>query len=155
MAETKNKISRRQEDYLEAVLLLVRRDGVARVRDIAQRTRVSKPSVTAALRHLSREGLVRYDPYEWVTLTPRGQAVGGRISAKHDTLRSFLIHVLGVDAASAEENACRMEHVVDDRVLARLTQLAEFIQSRPQDRRWLEEFAAYRRGPSRPGEKKA
>ncbi len=144
MGKTRKKLTRRLEDYLEAVLVLVRRRGVARVRDIARLTDVSKSTVTAALKQLAKAGLVHHDPYQLVTLTPRGEAVAEVILHKHEILAEFLSDVLNVDAAQAEENACRMEHVVDDEVLRRMTLLAEFIQSRPlHSEDLVNTFAAY------------
>ncbi|KPK81553.1 MAG: hypothetical protein AMJ81_10510 [Phycisphaerae bacterium SM23_33] len=138
------KLTRRLEDYLEAVLELVRRDGVARVRDIAARTGVSMSSVTAALRQLAQMELVHHDPYEVVTLTPRGQRMGKTIRRKHDTLVEFLVNVLSVDAERAQKNACRMEHVVDEEVLKRLSMLGDFVEEHGgQGEDWVEEFSAY------------
>jgi len=138
------KLTRRLEDYLEAVLVLIRSSGVARVRDIAARTDVSMSSVTAALKQLAQIGLVHYDPYELVTLTARGEAAGEKIRRKHNTLADFLVNVLDVDTERAEANACRMEHVVDDQVLRRLRTLGEFLALRSgREEDWLAEFAAY------------
>ncbi len=149
MAATKTtgrrpRLTRRREDYLEAVFELVRRDGFARVRDIARRTGVSKSSVTAALRQLSRAELVHYDPYQMVTLTARGEALAREVRRRHNTIRDFLREVLSIDPETAEANACRMEHVVDEKVLHRLSMLAEFVQDRP-DRggEWLGDFLAF------------
>jgi len=147
MAKRRRKISRRQEDYLEAVLTLLQETGAARVRDIAARTGVSAPSVTAALKHLAEAGLVDYDPYELVQLTPDGRAVAEKVRGRHDALSDFLVNVLRVDAETADANACRMEHVVDDRVLGRLGLLAEFLRQRPAGGRdWTERFAEFCRG---------
>jgi DtxR family Mn-dependent transcriptional regulator len=143
MSAPDTRLTGRLEDYLEAVLMLVRAKGAARVRDIAASINVSKPSVTAALKQLAEGGLVHYDPYEWVTLTVRGRAIGRRIRHKHDALRLFLSEVLGVEEAAAEANACRMEHVVDNQVLARMSLLADFVHNCPPgSRRWVREFLA-------------
>ncbi len=142
------RISRRQEDYLEAVLALVEAKGAARVRDLAAALGVSKPSVTAALRQLARGGLIQYQAYEWVLLTPRGRLEGRKVRRRHDALQAFLTDVLGVEKRLAQDNACRMEHVVDDDVLARFSRLAEFIQRRRAGRSagrtaWLAGFERY------------
>ncbi|MCL2701763.1 MAG: metal-dependent transcriptional regulator [Phycisphaerae bacterium] len=115
------KLSPSQEDYLEAVLDLVRAGQVARVRDIARRLGVGMPSVTVALRQLSSRGLVNYDPYQVVTLTAAGRQAGEEIERRHRVLESFLTDVLGLDEAVARANACRMEHAVDATVLERLS----------------------------------
>jgi len=133
-------ISRRLEDYLEAVGDLVRQTGSARVRDIAARTSVSMSTVTTSLRQLSRAGLLHYDPYELVRLTRRGQELSEKIRSRHDALAQFLVEVLQVDARTADVNACRLEHVVDDEVLGRLSLLGEFIRTHRRAGGWLELF---------------
>jgi len=138
------RLSDRLEDYIEAILVLIRQYGVARVRDIAAATNVSKSSVTAALKRLVRAGLVQHAPYEFVVLTDRGEKLAKQILQKHNLLVSFLVNVLGIDQSVAEENACRMEHVVDNKVLERLNLLASYIQQCPMGGEdWLERFSAY------------
>ena len=138
------RLSRRLEDYLEAVGDLVQAKGSARVRDIAARTGVSMPTVTTSLRQLAKAGLVHYDPYELVTLTDRGQELSQGIRGRHDALADFLESVLGMDGATAQENACRMEHVVDDSVLERLGMLVEFFnRHKAGEQEWLTRFQSF------------
>ncbi|MCK4601526.1 MAG: metal-dependent transcriptional regulator [Phycisphaerae bacterium] len=137
----KKKLTPSLEDYLEAILVLIRQSRVARVRDIAKRLRVGMPSVTAALKALSKRKLVNYDPYQVITLTGRGREIAEEISRRHHILRRFLTDVLGLDAESADANACRMEHAVDSVLLGRLTSFAKFIHSCPRaGDQWVEAF---------------
>jgi len=124
-------LSPSQEDYLEAVLDLERTGRVARVRDIARRLNVGMSSVSIALRALGERGLVNYDPYQVVTLTERGERLGRLVTRRHEVLQAFLTDVLGIDAALAQSNACRMEHAIDDTVLQRLKDFAAFLQRSP------------------------
>jgi DtxR family Mn-dependent transcriptional regulator len=141
MATAGGDLSQSMEDYLEAILWLVRRDKVARVRDIAAHLGVAMPSVTAALKALSHRGLVNYDPYQFVTLTPSGSALAEQVSQRHSDISEFLVNVLGLDPAAAQANACRMEHVVDETVLARLRKFAEFASRRCEmGENWIEQF---------------
>ena len=132
MAKTTKKLTASQEDYLEAILLLVREGRVARVRDIASHLGVGKPSVTAALKGLAKRELVNYDPYQYITLTDTGRLAAERIERRHTVIKDFLQNILGVDADTAEANACRMEHAVDQEVMGRLKAFAEFAESCPQ-----------------------
>jgi DtxR family Mn-dependent transcriptional regulator len=116
-----------QEDYLEAILALVRETGTARVRDIAARIDVAKPSVTLALRTLAKRDLVRYQPYGYATLTERGQAVAEQVQHRHKVLGDFFRNVLDVDEQVADANACRVEHAVSESVIRRLTCFAKFM----------------------------
>jgi DtxR family Mn-dependent transcriptional regulator len=138
IAKTKKRLSPSLEDYLEAVLELVRSGKVARVRDIAKRLHVGMPSVSVAMRGLAGRGLVNYDPYQVVTLTEQGQRLGRAIDHRHQVLGEFFGRVLGLEDAVAQANACRIEHAIDPSVLDRLQRLSEFIQACPKvGRQWL------------------
>ena len=132
IAKTRKRLSPSLEDYLEAVLDLIRSGKAARVRDIARRLEVGMPSVSLALRALAQRGLVNYDPYELVTLTEQGQRVGREIDRRHQVLQRFFADVLGLDQPAARANACRVEHAIDLPALERLQRLLEFLQDRPR-----------------------
>ncbi len=135
------KLSASQEDYLEAVLHLVRRSRVARVRDLAERLGVAKSSVTAALKSLSRRGLINYDPYQVITLTDKGREAAEAVSRRHHLLRRFCAEVLGLDADASESNACRMEHAMDADALRRIERLVDFVDgARQRGDDWLAEL---------------
>jgi DtxR family Mn-dependent transcriptional regulator len=80
---------------------------------------------------LADRGLVHYDPYRQVTLTEPGRQAAEEITDRHRVLRRFLTRVLGVAPSVAEANACRMEHVVDNVVLDRLTAFGRFVAGWP------------------------
>jgi DtxR family Mn-dependent transcriptional regulator len=135
------KLTASLEDYLEAVLFLVRANRVARVRDIAAHVGVGSPAVTAALKTLAKRGLVNYEAYQLITLTPRGRELAERISRRHHALRRFFSDVLGLEPEAAQANACRVEHVMDDDALERLIQFDEFVHHCPRaGDEWLEKF---------------
>ena len=117
-------LSAEMEDYLEAIASLFRNHGTARVTDIAKRLVVSKSSVTLALRTLADKGLVHYQPYMTPTLTENGRKIAERVQHRHDILKQFLVNILGVDAALAEKNACRMEHVISDESFEKIKALS-------------------------------
>lgn len=135
-------ISASLEDYLEVIFWLVREQKVARSKDIADRLKVSKPSVTGALRQLSAAGYINYDPYSYVTLTPEGERRALHIVERHAVLSDFLRRVLGVASDKADANACRMEHAIDDEVLNRLAEFIRFVDSeKPDVRAWMKSRA--------------
>ena len=72
MTDQNHRLSRSAEDYLEAIGHLCNLHGQAQVSDIAERLGVKKPSVTAAMRQLSAEGLIEYRQYAPIRLTPKG-----------------------------------------------------------------------------------
>src|SRR5512140_564060 len=103
-------LSESLEDYLEAIFNLTRQTAVARSKDIADGLGVARPSVTGALRQLAQKGLINYEPYGLVSLTKVGQSRAAGVAKKHDIIKSFFVDILGVDAESATDAACRAEH---------------------------------------------
>ena len=134
------------EDYLEAIFDLDRVQKVVRVKDIARRMGVKMPTVTSMLKNLDERGLVKYRKYEYVDLTAGGKRVGKEMRRRHELLASFLTEVLKIDATTADEEACRMEHSLSMETLERLTDFMDFIRNCPRTGvNWLERFDEYRR----------
>lgn len=141
MVADSHALSPTLEDYLETVARLVAREGEAHAKEIAEAVSVHISTVTTALRRLSEKGLIHYRPYEAATLTQEGQEVADRIVGRHEALRSFLSEILLVDEEAAEENACRMEHVLDEQVMEHLTLFAQFVKKCPRaGDDWLNRF---------------
>ena len=94
--------------------------GHAHVRDIAKALKIKMPSVSQALRKLKKAGLVYYSRYCSVTLTTKGRALGQKVSQRHRVIFKFLHDVLKVDTKIAEQDACRIEHVISQKTLTKL-----------------------------------
>ncbi|MDR0710133.1 MAG: metal-dependent transcriptional regulator [Spirochaetaceae bacterium] len=123
------------EDYLEMVGFLSD-EGEVRVTDIASRLGVSKPSVLTALKTLEDQGLLEHERYRSVTLTERGKEAAAKIRGRHDFLTSFLHDILGVSRDIAEQDACKMEHVLSEETLKRMKVLTLSQQKKaPKTRR--------------------
>lgn len=110
------------QDYLKAILEITERNGSARVSDIADRLRVTKPSVTQMMDNLERKGLVKQEPYSPVGLTSAGLELAVRVKERHKLLEKFLIEVLGVAPEIAEQDACMIEHVVSPQTMEKLVE---------------------------------
>jgi DtxR family transcriptional regulator, Mn-dependent transcriptional regulator len=124
-------LSSAMEDYLEAIYHLEQTHRIARVRDIADRLGVKMSSVSSALKSLGSRGLIRYDPHQFITLTERGMEKAEDIVRNHEILQRFFQRVLKLDPASAEDNACRIEHHLDPEVIEKLIRFLEFIELCP------------------------
>ena len=132
MSKTIN-LSASLEDYIEAIFHIVDEKKVARGKEIAKRLKVSRASVTEALRSLSKKGLVNYEPYEVITLTEKGKEVAEDVVRRHEALKAFFIKVLAIDDAIAEESACRIEHAAPPEVIDRLIRFVKFIEACPRE----------------------
>jgi DtxR family Mn-dependent transcriptional regulator len=144
MEENKTQLSESLEDYLEAILELERTQKVARVKDIADRLGVLRGSVSTAIKKLADLGLIHYEPYSFITLTSSGRKAASLISRRHKILLRFLRDVLKLDSEQAEQNACRMEHAMDDSTVDRLVQFIEYISTCPRTGEdWVDSFEEF------------
>lgn len=109
---SKNGLGRSTEDYLEAILIVTRKQGACRMTDIARYLGYSKPSVSVALRKLEEEGLIVKDDWR-VLLSDKGQEIAEHTYEKHKFFKKMLLSV-GVDDATAEQEACLVEHAISD-----------------------------------------
>ena len=130
--------------YIQAVAALAHEAGAASVSGIADRLGVSKAGVTSMLRTLKGRGLVRHERYGDVTLTDEGQRLAARTERSRDVLILFLENILGLPAATAEEDACMIEHLVSPASMVQLLRLTAFLRSdEPAAARFREAFREY------------
>ena len=105
------KIQESAENYLETILILSQRQPFVRSIDIATELDFSKPSVSVAMKNLRQNDLIVVDGEGHISLTPAGLAIAAKVYERH-TLFSDLLKRLGVDPKTAQEDACRIEHVI-------------------------------------------
>ena len=106
-------LSESLEDYLETILALQTTKTVARSKDIAAKLDVKRGSVTGMLKKLAKSKLVNYEPYGYVTLTPKGRKIAREIELRHLFLKDFFYRILKVDEKTEDQTACKMEHAMD------------------------------------------
>ncbi|MBS4786366.1 MAG: metal-dependent transcriptional regulator [Clostridiales bacterium] len=97
------------EDYLEKILMLNQSMGQVRSVDLANEMNFSKPSISIAMKKLKQNGFVNIDGGGYITLTESGMEIASRVLERH-TLLTALLMALGVEEATAKEDACRIEH---------------------------------------------
>ena len=113
------------EDYLETILILFERNGQVRSIDIVNEMNFSKPSISIAMKKLRESGYIRMDVNGLITLTDQGREVAERIYSRHKLLTKVL-EAIGVDPQKAAEEACKIEHDIDDETYERIN---DFYQS--------------------------
>lgn len=99
------------EDYLEAILMIKRQHGYVRCVDVAERLGVKKPSVSRAVKELSKSGHLVKNADGALSLTETGLQLAEQIYEKHRFFTERLI-AAGVDPIIAEQDACGIEHAV-------------------------------------------
>lgn len=127
------KLSVSLEDYIEEIYNQIKNSGKAKVTAIAQALNVKKASVTGALNVLAEKKLVNYAPYSAITLTKEGEKIAKKILEKHEKLAEFFVEVLGADNSQALEIACKMEHIVPDKIFKNMVKLTKYVKSDLKD----------------------
>lgn len=113
------KIQESAENYLEAIHVLMQKNGQVRSIDVAHYTGFSKPSISRAVGLLRDNGYVSIDQNGLLSLTEAGLKIAETIYERHTVLTDLLIK-LGVSPETASEDACRIEHVISAETFEKL-----------------------------------
>ena len=111
------------EDYLKAVWTLQQTEAPVATSRIAERLGLSAAAVTAMIKRLAEQNLLRHEPYYGVRLTAVGELAALRIIRRHRVLELFLAEVLGYEWDRVHDEAERLEHAASDELIERLARL--------------------------------
>ena len=118
------KIQESAENYLETILIIKNKNGAVRSIDIANELGFSKPSVSVAMKNLRENGYIEVDSSGYITLLDSGRQIAEKIYERHTTLSKWLVS-LGVDAKTAAEDACRIEHIISSESFEAIKKIAK------------------------------
>lgn len=102
-----------QENYLETILILSKKRPVVRAVDISNELGFAKPSVSIAMKNLRSENYITVTEEGFIYLTEEGVKLAEMVYERHEILTSFFVK-LGVSPQTAEEDACRIEHIITE-----------------------------------------
>lgn len=111
------------EDYLKAIWSLQQAEAPVSTSRIAERLGLSAAAVTAMVKRLAEQRLLRHEPYYGVRLTPVGELGALRIIRRHRVLELFLTEILGYEWDRVHDEAERLEHAASDELIERLAKL--------------------------------
>lgn len=97
--------------YLETIYVLSRKIGNVRSIDVGEYMGYSKPSVSRAVGLLKSGGFINVDENGFLTLTEAGLELAVSIYERHTIVSNFLKKI-GVPDDIADEDACRIEHII-------------------------------------------
>ena len=130
--------------YITSIHDLRERLGYARVSDVARELAVTKGSASVQVKHLKEKGFVAEDDNRHLHLTGTGEEVAHQVRYNRQVLIRFLRDLLGVQAAQAEEDACKIEHLLSDETSRRIVQLVRLVDSgEPSSRSILEQLREF------------
>ena len=104
-----------EEMYLETILVIKNRKGIVHSVDIVEELNYAKSSVSRGVNLLVQKGYITMDHTGELNFTEKGKAKADNIYDRHQVLTKCL-EIMGVEPKPAEENACRIEHVISEDV---------------------------------------
>ena len=110
------------EDYLETILMLRKRQGYVRSIDIANELEYTKPSISRAMKILKENNLITMDDNKMIILTKEGEKRAQEIHLRHQIITRLLVDQFGVDKDIADQDACRIEHVISEETFEKMKQ---------------------------------
>ena len=113
-----------EEMYLETILLLQKTKSCVHSVDIANELEYSRPSVSRAVGLLQKNGYITMAQSGEISLTQAGYEKAVSIYERHNVITKVLMKI-GADQTVAEENACRIEHVISDELMQTLKEFLE------------------------------
>lgn len=134
--------TRKIEDYLEAIWDLQKNKGYIKVKDIADKLEVTRPSVSEMIKKLSENEYIIYEKYGGIIFTGRGKKLALEIKKRHNLFVEFL-KIIGVSEENAQQDACKLEHDVSPETITCLLEFVEFISLLPESSKWKENFQEY------------
>jgi DtxR family Mn-dependent transcriptional regulator len=113
------------EDYLKRIYLEQERrgGGLVSTGQIAAALRVTPGTATAMVKTLGDSGLVSYEPYAGVRLTPAGTQLAAHVLRRHRLVELFLVRVMGMSWSEVHSDAEVLEHAVSERLIRRMDQM--------------------------------
>jgi len=115
------------ENYLKAIYVaqgsLDSADSLVPMGQLAGALGVVPGTATTMVKALAESGLVRYEPYMGVRLTPAGERLAGLVLRRHRLIEQFLVQVLGMNWTEVHDEAERLEHAVSERLIDRIDEM--------------------------------
>ena len=81
---------------------------------------VAPGTATTMVKALAESGLVEYEPYLGVRLSPAGTKLAALVLRRHRLIEQFLVEIMGMSWAEVHEDAEQLEHVVSERLVDRM-----------------------------------
>jgi DtxR family Mn-dependent transcriptional regulator len=121
-----SRVTAAVEDYLRAIYLVQQKhDSVTTSLVAGQLGGIKPSSVTGMIKKLARDGLVTHTPYHGVRLTSAGEAIALEVIRHHRLIELYLVEALGYRWDEVHDDADALEHVISERLEARIAALLE------------------------------
>ena len=117
------------EDYLEMICRMLKTSDVVRVSALAQQLHVKPSSASKMVANLREAGYVESKKYGYVSATPKGRRVGGKLLHRHDVLHRFF-RLLN-HSENELEQVEKIEHFINPDTIQNIEALCAWMETRP------------------------
>ena len=115
-----------EENYLKALFALADADDKIPVSELAKALGVSTPTANSMVRKLHQRGLLHYQRYKPLALTPAGRIAAAQVIRKHRLTEMYLVERMGFGWEEVHPIAEQIEHIDSPAFFARMDQLMGF-----------------------------
>lgn len=113
------KILEAGENYLEAILMISKKQDTVRAADICNFLGYSRPTVSVVIKQFKENGYIVVDSENQITLTPKGLEIAEAVFERHNLLAE-VFKAIGVDEETAFRDSCRVEHDLSEETFERI-----------------------------------
>ncbi len=106
-----------EEMYLETILVLKEKMPSVHSVNIAEELNYSRPSVSRAVNLLQKKAYIEINKSGEISFTKEGLERATNIYERHQVVTE-LLSMIGADKELAEDNACRIEHVISEELFS-------------------------------------
>ncbi len=122
-----NEISHSMAHYLMAIQELHKRQGYARVTDVAKELEITAGSASVSIKKLRADGWVEEDHNRFIRLSPEGERLAHEIHINNRLFVAFLSELLHVSEAQAQIDACKIEHLLSSETREKMLRFMTYI----------------------------
>ena len=133
-----NPVSHSAAHHLTTIQFLLDEFGYARVSDVARHLGITRGSVSVTLKGLRQRGLVVEDDHKHLGLSEEGIRIARGIHIKRILIQAMLRDVLGVPDEIAEQDACKVEHLVSDLTAEAVSNFLQKISTGDSSKKYAE-----------------
>lgn len=130
--------------HLMAIYNLLKENGYARGIDIANHLHISRSSVSITISKLKSKGFVDEDQNKFYHFTRKGETLINAVLSKRRILRMFFKEVLNLPDETAEEDACKIEHLLTQETGEKLMNfIGFFLSDNPESIAFKEKYRSF------------
>ena len=137
--EFEKMLSHSAVHHLVTIAELLEERGYARVSDVSRRLEITRGSASITLKRLKERGLVTEDGRKFLGLSELGQKITHSVQMKKQVMLQLFTQFLGVDHKLAEQDTCKIEHLISAETTQQAAKLLRFLDSgKPEVKRFLQ-----------------